>query len=69
MNTGLSDVLKSHFPDITPVPRPNVPQLDTLNPFWVSGFAEGECCFSITPLSPSLRPKGEERVFQNRVLC
>ena len=43
MNLGLSNVLKTAFPDITPVARPQVELPKNINPHWLAGFTEG--CF------------------------
>jgi hypothetical protein len=48
MNTGLSDVLKADFPDITLVPRPLVHRTVDFDLFWVSGFVQGEGSFWIS---------------------
>jgi hypothetical protein len=51
MNLGLSKLLKTAFPDITPAIRPKRTDEELLNsnidPYWVVGFTEGEGCFSI----------------------
>lgn len=47
MNWGLSEVLKESFPEITPVPRPEVSHQGTQDPNWLAGFSAGECCFYI----------------------
>ncbi len=50
LNLGLSNVLKSAFPDTIPVSRPLVTnQLSNKipHPQWVSGFVTGEGCFFI----------------------
>lgn len=49
LNKGLSDKLKAIFPSVKPIDRPllevvNIP----LNPDYVSGFTEGDGCFSVT---------------------
>jgi hypothetical protein len=48
LNKGLSDKLKAAFPDVKPIDKPllevvNIP----LNPNYVSGFTEGDACFSV----------------------
>ena len=45
MNKGLSDELKSAFPDIVPANRPLASDLQIKDPNWVSGFTSGEGCF------------------------
>jgi hypothetical protein len=49
LNKGLSDKLKAIFPNVKPIDRPllevvNIP----LNPNYVSGFSEGDGCFTVT---------------------
>lgn len=45
MNKGLTDILKSNFPNITPVERPVIYLPNTLDPYWVLGFCNGEANF------------------------
>ena len=50
LNTGLSEVLKTTFPDTVAVPRPLVSsslQKENLDPEWLAGFAAGEACFFV----------------------
>ena len=45
INRGLSNVLKSSFPDIIPQERPLVLDPKIPDPYWLAGFATGEGCF------------------------
>nr|YP_009722385.1 hypothetical protein [Morchella importuna]QGN66787.1 hypothetical protein [Morchella importuna] len=52
MNKGLPERLEAAFPNITPVPRPQVPKptLESNTPevkHWMAGFVSGEGCFFI----------------------
>ena len=47
MNRGLSDKLKSAFPNIIPVDRPVVIDQVIPDPNWIAGFASAEGCFYI----------------------
>lgn len=47
MNWGLSDILKSAFPDVQPVARPLVKSQTSLDPNWVAGFTSSEGCFFV----------------------
>jgi len=47
LNNGLPGSLKADFPDVIPVLRPLVNSPQSLDPNWVSGFADGEGCFFI----------------------
>ncbi len=47
MNKGLSLDLKEAFPNVRPVIRPDVKLQETIEPYWLSGFASAECCFRI----------------------
>ena len=48
INLGLSDELKSAFPQIIPVHRPLVKNQNVQNPYWLVGFTAGEGCFLIS---------------------
>ena len=47
INNGLPPRLREAFPDIKPVERPPVEFKGIVNPYWVSGFVEGEGCFAV----------------------
>ena len=47
MNWGLSPNLKSAFPDVVPLVRSRVPNLEVKEPNWLAGFASGEGSFQI----------------------
>ena len=47
VNLGLSDVLKTAFPNTEPVPRPKVEATEKPDPNWLAGFIDGEGCFYI----------------------
>ena len=47
MNLGLTDSLREDFPDILPVERPKLLNQEIKDPYWVSGFVNGEGCFFI----------------------
>jgi len=47
MNLGAPTSLKSVFPNIIPVERPKVENIDISNPYWLAGFTSGDGCFSI----------------------
>lgn len=47
INLGLSDELKTAFPNTEPVPRPTVEVTENPDPNWLAGFIEGEGCFYI----------------------
>lgn len=47
LNLGLSDQLKTVFCDSLPVLRPVITNKEIPDPNWVSGFVEGDGCFSI----------------------
>ena len=48
LNFGASDKLKALFPKIVAVPRSGIKFNGTLDPNWLSGFAEGESCFFVS---------------------
>ena len=48
INLGLSDELKSAFPQIIPVNRPLVTNQNVQNPYRLVGFTAGEGCFLIS---------------------
>ena len=58
LNLGISDELKSAFPDIIPVKKSLVTNQKISDPNWLAGFTSAEGCFSINLLkSPDHRLK------------
>ena len=47
MNLSLSDKLTKAFPNLVLITLPIRPSLVYLDPYWVTGFIDGEGCFSI----------------------
>lgn len=47
LNLGLSDELKAAFPDIIPVNRPLVVDMEIPSPEWIAGFTSGDGSFYI----------------------
>ena len=47
LNLGLSEALKTAFPDTIPVIRPYITSLEIPHPEWMAGFTTGEGCFFI----------------------
>jgi len=47
MNGGLPSVIEAAFPNIIPVPRPDVLDYKIKNPNWLAGFISAEECFFI----------------------
>jgi hypothetical protein len=47
LNLGLSDEIKTNFPNIKTVERPLVPKINEIDPNWISGFTSGEGCFHV----------------------
>ena len=47
MNQGLSDMLKSEFPNNIPVIRPIIEESENLDPWWIVGFIIAEGCFDV----------------------
>ena len=47
INLGLSDSLKTVFPNTVPVDRPLIKDISTPNPDWMAGFVSGEGCFLV----------------------
>lgn len=59
LNNGLTTLLTKHFPDITPVKRPEVQKLfNSVNPFWVTGFTEAEGNFHVFAAKSSTHKTG-----------
>jgi len=48
LNKGLPDDLKSAFPNVVPLVRPEYKFQGIPNPFWISGFASGDSSFSVS---------------------
>lgn len=47
INLGLSDSLKTIFPDTIPVTRPQIENTTIPHPEWMAGFVSGEGCFLV----------------------
>jgi intein-encoded DNA endonuclease-like protein len=47
LNWGLSDKLKSYFPEAIKIKRPLIKIPDNINYNWIAGFFSGESCFFI----------------------
>ena len=62
INKGLSDELKTAFPDIIPVPRPQVEDPEIKDPHWLAGFTSAEGCFLIRIINSSSFPEKDFRV-------
>jgi hypothetical protein len=45
LNLGLTDTLKTNFPNVKQISRPVVELSNSLDPNWVSGFSEGDGSF------------------------
>ena len=61
MNLGLSDYLKTAFPDVIPKIRPLVENKTIADPQWLAGFAAAEGCFFVG-IHKSLTIKIKENV-------
>ena len=61
LNNGLSDSLKTVFPNIIPENRPKVINQKIPDPHWISGFVDGEGCFFVTLINKS---KGAGLIFK-----
>ena len=48
LNKGLPEKIKTSFPNIIPVSRPNYNFNEIPNPFWISGFVSGDSSFSVS---------------------
>ena len=56
LNLGLSDELKTKFPNIKPIERPIVALPEIIEGNWISGFTSGEGCFHVR-IKPSPKSK------------
>ena len=61
MNLGLSDVLKTAFPDITPVVRPLVVDQEIKDPNWLAGFSFFFFAIFSSIFFPTVFPVGENK--------
>lgn len=43
LNLGLSDEIKTNFPNIKTIERPLVTKINEIDPNWISGFTSGAC--------------------------
>lgn len=48
MNLGLTDKLALAFPNIIPIKKPIIEDLNVQDPNWISGFTSGDGCFHVT---------------------
>ena len=48
INQGLTEKLKTAFPNITPVQRPQTESMSIRDPQWLAGFTSGEGCLIVT---------------------
>ena len=48
LNLGLNSKLKCLFKDVIPLQRKNIELRQEINPYWLTGFIEGEGCFYIS---------------------
>ena len=48
LNLGLTDKLQPNFPNVESISIPVIELNNSLDPFWVSGFSEGDASFYIT---------------------
>ncbi len=48
MNLGICNKIKAFFPKTVVVARPKVINKQIPNPYWLSGFVQGEGCFFIS---------------------
>ena len=59
LNKGLTPLLTTHFPNISPVERPVRKNLfNNVNPYWVTGFVEAEGCFFINAIKSNAYKTG-----------
>ncbi len=49
MNKGLSELLSESFKDVIFYPRPVITENNKINPYWLTGFVDGEGCFYVKP--------------------
>nr|YP_010164145.1 LAGLIDADG endonuclease [Metarhizium album]QRK27502.1 LAGLIDADG endonuclease [Metarhizium album] len=59
INNGMNNDLSIAFPDIHTVLRPGVQVPKIMNPNWLSGFVEGEGCFSVVIFKNKTSKLGE----------
>lgn len=57
---GLTDTLKTAFPNITPAARPKIEDQEIKDPQWLVGFADGESCFLIRVQNSSAYKSGSQ---------
>jgi hypothetical protein len=60
INKGLTDTLKTAFPNITPAARPKIEDQEIKEPQWLVGFADGESCFLIRVQNSSAYKSGSQ---------
>jgi hypothetical protein len=62
LNRGLTDVLKTAFPNVIAVPRPVYQFNGIPNPFWISGFVSGDFTFCVSIEKSPATPEARSRV-------
>jgi|GraSoiStandDraft_42_1057292.scaffolds.fasta_scaffold5956338_1 hypothetical protein len=45
MNKGLSEELINDYPNVTPIAKPLIETVESIDSKWLTGFIEGEVCF------------------------
>ena len=58
MNRGLSEFLKLQFNNVVPVNRPFIYTDKIYEPYWITGFVNGEGTFAPCPCSAGAEPRG-----------
>jgi len=68
LNLGLSDKLKKAFPNIIPISRPEYIFKGIPNPWWVSGFVNGDGSFYIQIRRLHRKTKANSTILNNTVI-
>lgn len=67
LNMGLSDRLKSAFPNVETAIRLKVEDQKIKDPYWLAGFSEGEGCFNVSNIKYKFTKSGVQIILRFKI--
>jgi hypothetical protein len=67
INKGLTEELKTAFPNLIPVPRSSVVYQEIKNPNWLAGFTSAEGCFLVGVLNSNSNKIGKQVILKFQI--